>query len=772
MKGIPMARLAIVFSVALFLTVPEVRAAELRGTVLGADGKPAAGATVWAAATFVSPPLRVRAETDARGEFRLELAPLEEPQRWSICTRLGRQGGEVRTEHGTVKVTQEGKLAPVTIRLADRGMLRGRVLQAEDDQPIAGAKLFLDTGEVLQTDAQGRFAGGGLQLTEHSLIPVTPGRVRRYVLFDTSLRPDAELDIHLERGGKLTGRVLDEDGKPIAGAYVTRYGSGTALTLNGWDEVCDADGRFVYDGVALDRPFYRIHAAAPGFEPQELHYPAQREKQSAPDFSVRLKRQAPPAAADAPQNQGKPATAKLPRRDLAGIVYSPLRRPLAGARVRWGATQYEGTERETKTDEIGRFKLLDVPDRDGFVTVVAADYAPHFARVAPGQRDLEVVVEEGEVARGVVRDKKGKPLAGVWVVPVLPSPDPSLGNPLWLDDRQTHTDERGRFELRALPRTHVRFDFLLQGRSDLRNHTLKLGGEENVVEMSMGGGIRGRVVDPQGKPVRDFRIRLQGARALQPGQHGASYYAGYEWYGVSFTADDGTFVVSGMGAGGWMRVLAIAPGYGQAVAEQVQSQPLDELPPAERLTLRLTAPHALRVTVAAEQGEKPLAGAVITLIDDDPRLDRHFGWGYDNRLGLRRPTDKEGQVAFDKLEFGEATVLVELPGYGRRRFGWRQGEKEFRVRLAPEAIIKGTVKLAGRPLGELWARLTSADGDSYTAVVDGKNGGAFRFDQLPAGDYTLTVQDERKQLHQQVVKVKAGETREVPVELAAAGPKS
>src|SRR5262249_5625655 len=154
-------------------------------------------------------------------------------------------------------------------------------------------------------------------------------------------------------------------------------------------------------------------------------------------------------------------------------------------------------------------------------------------------------------------------------------------------------------------------------------------------------------------------------------------------------------------------------------------------------------------------------------------LDRQFGWGYDNRLGLRRPTDKEGRAAFDKLEFGEATVLVELPGYGRRRFGWRQGEKEFRVRLAPEAIIKGAVKLVRRPLGELWARLTSADGDSYTAQVDGKNGGAFRFDQLPAGDYTLTVQDERKQLHQQVVlKVKAGETREVPVELAAAGPKS
>jgi hypothetical protein len=92
--------------------------------------------------------------------------------------------------------------------------------------------------------------------------------------------------------------------------------------------------------------------------------------------------------------------------------------------------------------------------------------------------------------------------------------------------------------------------------------------------------------------------------------------------------------------------------------------------------------------------------------------------------------------------------------------------------LALAAIIKGRVNLGGRPLGELWARLTSADGDSYTAVVDGKNGGAFRFDQLPAGDYTLTVQDERKQLHQQVVKVKAGETREVPVELATAGPKS
>ena len=64
--------------------------------VLGvtADGGPAKGATVSAAAMHYKPALRHQAKTDTHGQFRFDLQPLTGAQRWSVCARLGRQGGE------------------------------------------------------------------------------------------------------------------------------------------------------------------------------------------------------------------------------------------------------------------------------------------------------------------------------------------------------------------------------------------------------------------------------------------------------------------------------------------------------------------------------------------------------------------------------------------------------------------------------------------------------------------------------------------------------
>jgi hypothetical protein len=368
-------------SICLVTWTAVATAGELRGTVLLPDGTPSAGADVSAAGMFVKPALRQRTTTDAKGQFRLELKPLSGAERWSVCARQGRLGGEANNPYGIVEVAAGQDPAPVVIRLVERGVVRGQVLRAEDNRPIAGARLFLDSGLVVTTDEDGRFTAGGLPLGNHSLIPVAQGRVRPYILFDTSLRPDAELDLHLELGRTLTGRVLDELGQPIDGAYVTRSSSGTALTLNGWDELCLADGTFRYDGISLSRRVYEPTAGAPGYESAEQSQTIVRRDESLKEFTLTLKKKAPPQSAEAPAGKEPLATAvRLPRRDLSGEVISPSDKPVAGALVRWGATMYEATERETRTDQGGKFRLLAVPDRDGFVTVMADGLAPRFSR--------------------------------------------------------------------------------------------------------------------------------------------------------------------------------------------------------------------------------------------------------------------------------------------------------------------------------------------------------------------------------------------------------
>jgi hypothetical protein len=740
-------------------------AGELRGTVLLPDGTPAAGADVSAAGMFVKPALRLQTTTDAKGQFRLELKPLSGAERWSVCARKGRMGGEANDPYGIVAVAAGQDPAPLVIRLVERGVVRGRVLQAEDNRPIAGANLFLDSGVVLTTDDEGRFTAGGLPLGNHSLIPVTQGRVRPYILFDTSLRPDAELELHLELGRALVGRVLDERGQPIEGAYLTRSSSGTALTLNGWDEVCNVDGTFRYDGISLNRRVYELTAGAVGHESAEQAQTIARRDEPLKEFTLTLKNKHPPRAAEAPAGDEPPA-AKLPRRDLRGVVTSPNDTPVAGALVRWGATMYEATERKTHTDREGEFLLSDVPDRDGFVTVMADDLAPRFARVSQGEKRLSIRLEEGQVVRCVVRNKAGKPIENVNVVPVLPSPDPSLCNPLWLTERQARTDAEGRFEITGLPRSGTLFDILHPTYSEQRNTALKVGGEDNEIVLGASGAIRGIVLDPEGRPVRQFHIRIQIPRNLKPGEPAGGYYAGYDWYGILFTSEDGSFVVSDVPAGAWLRVHAIASGYGQAIIDRVQAAPLDELPPAEQLKLTLLAPHSLRVGVATEL-QTPVDGAQVTLIDDHPELDRRINWGYDDRHGLRGWTANDGQAVFTDLVFGEATVLVQHPDYASTRQGWRAGEKEVQVTLAPEAIIRGLVKLAGRPLDEFHVQLRSTAGDSHFRSVVPKDRGAFSLDQLPAGEYTLEIRDERRSLHKQVITLKFGETRQLAIAVAA-----
>ena len=215
------------------------------------------------------------------------------------------------------------------MRLRPGGTLGSKLLRAEDDGPIAGsAQLFLDTGEILTTDQQGVFTVSGLPMKDHSLIPVAKGRVRQYVFFDTTLRNDAELELRLPRSALLKGRIIDEQGKTIPGAFLRRNSSGGDSTLNGWDEVCAADGSFEY-GLSTQRLFYSLQAEAPGYRDQEVTTQVDNPE-TVVERTVRLHKEAAPAfslaniaktiASAKGGAKSETAAAALPRRLVRGFV--------------------------------------------------------------------------------------------------------------------------------------------------------------------------------------------------------------------------------------------------------------------------------------------------------------------------------------------------------------------------------------------------------------------------------------------------------------------
>jgi hypothetical protein len=726
----------------------------LRGTVYAADGSPAAAAVVWAATWSQGPLERRETVADDKGRFTLPLAPGE----WFLWARRGTQGGEGPAQNQTVEIAASGAPEPVTVRLAERGTFRGRLLEAETGKPIAGGRLFLDAGFVLTADAEGRFEVGGLHRSHHEAFVVAPGRMRMRVLFDTTARANTELDVPVPRGGKIVGRVTDADGKPIPGAHVGRHTSGSYFSTNGLFAACDADGRFEYDdAVPPDQPT-RLTAAAPGYvgeerdgllgppdgKPLELHFRLRPNPEDRPDVH-------------------KPGDEK--RRVVAGLVCGPDSKPAAGIIVRWGYQDVVGAI-QTRTDAEGRFRLR-VPDQAEILAVLPHDFTPEFIRVAAGgDQTVEAALHTGHTARGRVLDDTGKPIPDVRVTAVVGSPDPRIGNPYWLSEAAVRSDAEGKFELKGIP-DGARFDFLKLGLSDVRNVELQLDGAANSVTMVYGGAVSGRVVDRDGKPVRNFRVLVNSPLQRRPDDKTDGFFAGYCGIGVRFTSADGSFVLTGVGAGSVYRIMALADGHGEAVADRVTAVPVNRLKETEPVTLKAGPAVVLRVRAAAADG-KPVAGARVTLVNGQPALDGSFAWGYHDASWedmVRGRTAADGWADFPALSFGGATVLAQAVGYGRQRVGWRNGEKELTVELAPEAILAGEVRdAAGGLVKEFYVNLQSG-GDQISAGVGADQKGRFRVAELPAGTWKLVVRgaDGVSTLYEEQVTLKAGETKELKI---------
>ena len=291
--------------------------------------------------------------------------------------------------------------------------------------------------------------------------------------------------------------------------------------------------------------------------------------------------------------------------------------------------------------------------------------------------------------------------------------------------------------------------------------------------MKSDGMIRGRVVDRDGKPVRNFRILVNSPHERHPNDDFAGYFAGYCGIGITFTSDDGVFVITDLGkAGGLCRISAIAEGHGEGAVDRVASTTLAHLPPADALTIRLGPSHHLRVrAIRAGDEARPVAGARVTLINGDPELDRQFSWGYHDASWedmTRGRTDDQGWADFPGLACGEATVLVQAPGYGRRRLGWRDGRGEIVVPLRPEAVLTGEVRdAAGTPLKDAAINLLSSSGDDMHAPVDAGHQGRFRLAELHEGEYTFTIRRSGSSLHEERITLRPGQVLEKVIRLPA-----
>jgi RNA polymerase sigma factor (sigma-70 family) len=460
--------------------------------------------------------------------------------------RLSRRGLTLSAALAAAEVSRSAASAAVVARLV-AGTVRGAMafgrnprtgaggisagaaaLARETLQGMAMAKLKAAAVLLLATGLLA--AGFGIHRAAPSARPSVPPSVERAGTVPAALvnnhqavpRDEADTPI------KVSGRVLDPRGKPVAAArlYVGYSVRGSALDRQQGKAAyplratSGADGRFHFsfakselDARVLDDSRPAVAAVADGFGVDWAEIP---EPAEGAELSLRL-------VEDLPVN---------------GRIVDPNRQPVAGARVfvlgirsdseegvtrflrgdldswhprRWRGPFPEQPPFET-TDAGGRFRITGL-GRDRIASLGLAGPGlrnTSFTAVArpaaanPGARRVhmatfEYVTSPSQPIRGVVRDRTtGRPVAGVRIFALLDSP-PAL------------TDEAGRFEILGCPKMPQGYTVMAQPQSGQPYFAAKTlvpdrpGFDPLTVNLDLTGGISvsGRVTDQAtGRPPR------------------------------------------------------------------------------------------------------------------------------------------------------------------------------------------------------------------------------------------------------------------------------
>jgi len=729
--------------------IPEEKDTVLvKGSVLLADGTGANGATVWAVKSHWGPVIRRETTSGAKGQFQLSL-----PQgHWFFHASKEGQGGTAKSPAwNRWEISPTKKIGEIDIQMENRGWFTGRALEAETGKPLANARVYFANGTIATTGADGIWKTGGLEPICQGAVVVARGHKRQDFLFEPSTQKDVPLEIRLPMGSTIRGTVTDLEGRPIPQAWVGRW-SGLIYSMF---ESCNQDGSFEVDSFSPIDQRTRLNAGAPGFAEAEIH-DILIESGKAATVHFRLKRLAKKDSTETVSSEQK-------ERVISGIVLGRDQRPVPDVFLRWGLGHGFGAI-TTTTDATGKFTMI-VPEDEQRLCVIPGDQAPQFPLIARnGNQEIKVILEKGFSASGTVLDDQGKPLEGVRVRPIFPHPKDEPGRTHYVNEKTVFTDKAGKFTIKGLPE-EIHFEFSKTGYSEAKYQTLTLNAPKNETRLAHSGSIKGKVVDSQGKPVRNFRITLNSSRDAKPTDGWGGYHTEYCHGGVHFTSVDGTFALTGLESGAIVRVKAYADGYGEAVQDRVLIVPDKRLNQSAGIVLTAEPPTPLKIHVTDHQG-KALTDARVTLIDGELQLDQGISWGYNNATSgdiVRGKTNAQGVADFPKLSFKGATVLIEAAGHARQRLAWRKGEKEIQVKMAKEAILAGHLAWDPKAEGKVFVgRLSTRQGDTIHLVeISHANNGRFQVKELPAGIWTLSVEgSEGSVTDVGAVELNEGETTE------------
>jgi hypothetical protein len=537
---------------------------------------------------------------------------------------------------GSDEVTDIG-----TVRLEDGRTLRGRVVAAKDDAPIAGATVTVSQpqgfGRMMNgeppagsaiTSLDGRFEIAGLEARTYSVDAGQPdyspssGRVEIAADHD----PD-DFVIHLSRGGAITGLVRDGARQPIPGVPVLLVspgrGDGPQTASTG------PDGRYTFDKIAPGD--YTVIRAPQGGGPLMLFGGMK-------SVSVR---------------EGETTTYDIDEASKVNVSGRVVKggQPVPNAMLLFTTPDAGGEAtdvRQTRADGDGHYQIG--LDKGGTYAVMVTQGGAMFggARSAvqvevPDQPNPVVdITLRGATIAGHVTNQDGKAVSGAIVTASRTGADPGSSPGSGHGGMQDVSEPDGTFAVEGVEAGSYKLTVAASGYRNAEVANVTVTGESDTpsvdVRLEKGRTARGRVVDAAGAGISGAMVMAAPSGTVPSGRDA-----------LPATSDvNGGFVLT-VPADGPIDVTAVSAGFPPARVTGVV--PDDD----SEIALRAPRGAPLRLTVLTPDG-KPAVGAKIVC----RAVPAYLGSDFTSFLNPVPPTGADGVALVSSLAPGSYELTVSL----------------------------------------------------------------------------------------------------------------
>lgn len=662
---------------------------QLEGQVQGPDGSGVGGATVRLSSV---PPRTTTTQDDGTFSFdKLVGRPYY----------LSASSGELVGGPVSYKLTASSD--PVVIRMTEGAKV---IVTVVDDkaQPIEGAEVEANEDTKQKTDAQGKA----------TLAPVKPGWIgveasapgyARNSSFTTvgSAGATGQLTITLQQGFAVSGKVIDERGKPIAKARVRGASSG------GWWGEAASD-----EAITDDQGQFQIAALAAG-----SHTLAAVDGEHAPARSspITVKDRAITGIVITMQAGGV----------YAGHVVAGDGKPVPFATVRIAGKGQDAwraaTPRQATTDKAGAFELRGLArialqaraESDAAASqIVAVDLAAQ-----PEVTDAKLVLDVTGKIAGTVVDESGAPVPEVQVnaFPDLLGGGSMEGLALAGMSSAT-SDGAGAFVVSGLPEGAYR---LWAARSSggwndwgQQGVQAKVGDTQVKITLASPGELVGKVALADGEAPAVASVQI-GSKAPTPAQQGA-------------------FSIKDVAPGSY-DVTFRGPEFAETIQRDVKIEPGKATDMGT-----VTVQRGRRVTGRVVDKAGPVAGAKVRigqmLFSSEANQDRLDS--FEEVSGIRSAeTDQRGEFTVIGVSAKGLTVQAEHAERGRSLgVSIPEGTTDpapLTLTLKGFGSLAGKVTMKGEPQGNVTISVSPKGGGATAVFAQTDDTGAFLVSRVPEG---------------------------------------